>query len=226
MIPAKRTLISILLIVCLLITLFIIYKAFEKNEWNTIASALAVITAVLAIWSSLNLTWHQEDEKLPNLILYLDTKRFKHATSLIIENVGGQAAYKIDIEWTKPLLDHDGNLVKFTDFEKSFDIQILPSKKTHSRFVDATVKLFERYADTNEPLIFEGIVTYSLTKRSKKRIKEDFQVSMEPERKSLQGFNDQTDFYAENKDVTKAIKALNKTVTEILSKMEVKKTND
>lgn len=206
--------------VCLLVTLFIIYKAFQKDEWNTIASALAVITALLAIWSSLNVTWHQEDEKKPSLILYLDTKKNKHVTSLIIENVGGQSAYNVIIEWSKPLFDSKGEVVRFTTIHNSFDFQVIPAKKSHSRFVDGTVKLFEKYTRTKEPLIFEGVISYSVSKHSKKRVRETFTVSMEPERKSLQALNDQTDFYAENKNISKGIKDLNETLKMILSKRE------
>ena len=63
----KRGLISFLILFTFLLSVILALIAYSKNEWNTIASCLAVITALLATYISLRIVWKQEDdlERLP-----------------------------------------------------------------------------------------------------------------------------------------------------------------
>lgn len=189
--------------------------SYAKSEWSTTASAMSVITAVLAIWISLNLTWQQEDAKQPQITLFIDNNSHKHAYSLVIKNEGGSPAYNVRICWTKPIYDYANNIPRFTDFEDEDDFICLPTGLQFSRFLIGSDTFRELCNNGKEPLVFEGDISFSVSPKNKYRESQSFKVSFEPFKKRLNVLNDQMDFYSENIKLTSHLKSIAESLKEI-----------
>ena len=193
----------------------ITFVAFRVKQWETMASAMAVMAAILAIWSSLNVTWQQEDAKQPQISLFIDDTSHKFAYSLIIINRGGSPAYNVKIQWKNPIKDFEGRIPKFTDFEDGFDFEYLPTEISYSRFLIGADDFRKLSESSERPLHFDGIVSYSERPSSKFRVEQVFKVSLEPFKRRLNVLNDQMDFYFENKKITAHLKAISGSLKEI-----------
>jgi hypothetical protein len=187
------------------------------------ASSMSVITAILAILSSLNLTWKQEDEKQPQISLYIDNTSHKYAYSLVIKNSGGSPAYNVRIEWTNPIIDYAGKIPRFTDFEDANDFDYLPSGISFSRFLIGAEDYRALIQTNNRPLIYNGIVSYSPFSKGKFRIKQKFKLSLEPFRKHVNVLNDQMDFYFENKKMAQYLKSISESLSKLNKSLEQNK---
>jgi hypothetical protein len=211
----RRIILLFVLIVSTIISITITYIAYRHSEWGTMTSSLTVITAILAIWSSLNLTWSQEDEKRPQLSLHIDNTSHKFAYSLVIKNSGGSPAYNVKLEWTNPILDYNGKAPRFTDSEEFFDFDYLPTDIPYSRFLFGANNFKELLKNGNQPLIYEGIVSFSPFPKSKLRETQNFKISLEPYRKHINVLNDQMDFYFENKKISEHLKSIAESLKEL-----------
>jgi hypothetical protein len=217
---AKRVTLIILLVLSTCIAITLVAISYSKREWETMTASLSVITAILAIWASLNLTWKQEDDKLPQIIVFIDNISHKYAYSLAIKNEGGSPAYNVRIDWVKPILDFEGKAPRFVDYEDDFDFHYLGTSNQYSRFLFGSDKFQQRVRESNEPLIFEGIISYSFTSKGRYREKRKFKISLEPFRKHLNNANDQMDFYFENKKLTEYLKSVAESLKELSKKSE------
>lgn len=99
----KRLVINIILLFGLTLAIFVLLKTLNKNELNTVAGSLAVITAIISSWSAQRIIWKQETELEPKLNVCLDIESRRDITQFVIENIGGSTAYDIKIIWTTPL---------------------------------------------------------------------------------------------------------------------------
>jgi hypothetical protein len=204
----NRFFLKLLLIVSVTIAIVITAVSYRHNEWATMASAMSVITAVLAIWASLNLTWRQEDEKQPQVNIYIDDMSHKHAYSLVIRNDGGGPAYKVRIDWTVPIYDYENKVPRFTDFEDEYDFEYLHNGSHYSRLIMGADSFRGLIENSDKPLIYEGTISYAIKSESSLRIKHPFKVSLEPLKKRVNVLNDQMDFYFENKKLTSHVKSI------------------
>ncbi len=107
----KRGIISFLILFTFLLSVILALIAYSKNEWNTIASCLAVITALLATYISLRIVWKQEDDLEPDIIVYFDLESKTGIIQFVIQNVGGSNAYDIKLDWKDELIDGRGNKI-------------------------------------------------------------------------------------------------------------------
>jgi hypothetical protein len=221
----RRLIIILLLLVTSVISLAIIYTSYSQREWATIASAMTVITAILAIWSSLSLTWRQEDEKRPQIDMYIDDTSHKHAYSLIIKNNGGSPAFNVRIKWITPPTDYAGQVPRFTDFDEAYDFDYLPTNTPYSRFLIGSDKFRDLIEKADYPLIYEGIVSYCVSSKASYRTEQPFKLSLEPFKKRLNVLNDQMDFYFENKKLSTHLKSISESLKELNKNLANKNTN-
>lgn len=201
----------------------IIILSLKAKKWETTTSAMAVIAAILAIWSSLSVTWQQEDAIQPQIALYIDDTSHKFFYSLIIINRGGSPAYNVKLDWINIIKDFDGKIPRFTDFEDTFDFDYLPTGLTYSRFLIGADDFRKLIDLSNEPLIFEGVISYSESLTSKLRIRQEVKLSLEPFKRKVNVLNDQMDFYFENKKMTPHLKSISdslKNISKTISKNE------
>ena len=210
-----RLFLKLILLMSIVIAIVITYISYKQNEWATMASAMTVVTAVLAIGSSLNLTWHQEDEKQPQINLYIDHSSHKHAYSLVIKNEGGSPAYKVKIDWTIPLYDYDHRIPRFTDFDDDYDFHYLQTGVPYSRFIIGSDNIRKLFDESDKPLVYEGLVSYSTSSKGIFRVKQTFKISLEPFKKRLNVLNDQMDFYFENKKISTHLNEINVTLQKL-----------
>lgn len=216
----RRISIIVILTASAIIAVAITYTSYKEKRWETVASSMAVITAVLAIWSSLNLTWRQEDEKQAQINLYIDDTSHKFAYSLIIINKGGSPAYNVKLDWIIPIKDYEDKVPRFTDFKEAFDFDYLPTEIPYSRFLLGADD-FRKLAESNDkPLHYEGTVSYSVSPKSRFRIKQSFKLSLEPFKKRLNVLNDQMDFYFENKKAAVHLKSISESLQKLTKLLE------
>lgn len=216
----RRLIINIILIASTVIAITITAVSYKNREWSTMAAAMSVITAVLAIWSSLNLTWKQEDEKQPQVIVFIDNDSHKHAFSLVVKNVGGSPAYNVRLNWIEPVYDYDKKAPRFTDFEEAFDFVFLLNGTQHSRLLIGSDDFRQLCEEAQKPLVYQVEVTYSLNPKGTYRVQQTIYVSLEPFRKSINVLNDQMDFYFENKKVGAHLKSISETLKELNKKLQ------
>jgi hypothetical protein len=217
----KKTIISIILFFALILSSFILIKTIYIQEWSVVASSLAVITAIIGSWSAQRIIWKQQEDLEPNIIVYLDLKSRSDCTQFIIENIGGSTAYDVNIKWEKPLKDSKNNNIKFNSGKPNMDFTQITKGQRYTYFVGVTSKIYER--EKNSVLEYYGVIEYK--KGTKNRFKEsnDFFITMEPYRISLNTENDVQAFFKENSFIHNDLKQINLTLKELNAKLDSNK---
>jgi hypothetical protein len=181
----KRFLIIVMLLTGLLFSILILCKSLKENDLNTCASCLAVITAIIASWTALTITWNQENSILPVIELKFDLQSRYSLIQLVVENVGKSLAYDVSLKWDKPIKDSDGKIIDFPRLKNSETKQflvLLPNERV-TIFIDEESHFFEKYK--NSELNFSGIVSYKTSPKALFYEKKDIILSLEHVRKSL-----------------------------------------
>ena len=156
----KRLLTIAILLSGLVCSIFILVGSLNQKDFNTSASSLAVITAIIAAWTALTITWHQEDSLLPIIEVKFDLESRYSLIQLVIENVGKSAAFNVSIKWESPIMGLNKKEINFPYLKNTKDNQfhvILPNERS-SILVDEVSSFFEKYKDTD--LNYKGIVKY------------------------------------------------------------------
>ena len=114
-----------LLAVGSLVAVFIRSGPAKSETWMTTAAALAVLTAVLSAWAAHRVVEMEEDVRMPCPLPSFDfTSRYSLA-QLRVTNFGASAAYNVKLTWDKPVLDEDGEPVRFLAGESVCEIPAL-----------------------------------------------------------------------------------------------------
>ncbi|MEJ7826881.1 MAG: hypothetical protein WKF91_01750 [Segetibacter sp.] len=207
----RRGIILTLLALSFLTSLYLVVRALQVNQWDTIVAPLAVITAVIAAYISLKIVWRQEDDIEPNIILYFDLDSKSGAIQLLIKNIGGGNAYDVKVIWEEPLLNYANEQVNFPS------IPVLLKGETYRSFVGASVETFEKAKSDNSELNFTGFIEYKLTRGKKKHITKEFDLSLEAYRKKLRPISDEQEFYLKNLSIAKELSEIKETLKELAS---------
>lgn len=212
----KRGFINSLLLFTFLLTVSLAIIAFSNEEWNTIASCLAVITAVLATNISLRVIWKQEDEYEPDIVVSFDLESKTGIIQFVLENVGGSNAYDIKLNWHKKLPDGRGKLIDLPY------IPVLPKKGIIRVFVDGSTKRFQQAKKENIDLYYSGEIKYKYFKRDKRYLTQNFEIGLPQFQHKAKPHTDEKDFYSKNIKLTENIRELNK----IIKTLVVNKDNE
>lgn len=202
-----------MLFLALIISFFLAIQAYLNEEWNVIASSLAVVTAIIAAFSSMKIIWKQEDDLEPNLYVYFDLQSRSGVIQLVVKNVGGSTAYDLKLKWSKPLLDHK---------QKEVSLPYTPtlSQGESIRFlIDSSRKRLNESKESND-LIYEGNVGYKKSKKSNRIIRQYFEIGLHQFEEKPMRVTDEKEFYLKNSYLNKSILKLNehlKDIAEILS---------
>ncbi len=213
-----KWIISVILIAALIFSFFILIKTFCIQEWNTVASSLAVITAIIGSWSAQRIIWKQQEELEPNIIVYLDLKSRSECTQFVIENKGGGTAYDVKIEWERELRDTKNSTIRFKSGKDNIDFTQMPKGQKFTYFVGITNELFKR----DSPLEYYGKIKFKKSSQGILNFTNEFFISLEPFRISLNTENDLQEFYKQNTFIHKDLKEINKTLNELSEKIKDK----
>ena len=142
--------INFLLLLTFIFSIYLVLQALRNNEWNTIASCLAVITAVLATYLSMRIVWKQEDDYEPDIIIFFDLESKTGIIQLVIKNIGGSNAYDLKLLWSKELYDGRGSLVDLPY------VPVLSRNESNRLFVDDSQMRFQKAKKENLDMIYQG----------------------------------------------------------------------
>ena len=207
----RRGLIIAVFLASFVICIWVILEALIKNEWGTVAGALAVIAAIISAAMSQPILWKQEDDAEPDLNILFDLDSRAHIIQLRLVNNGGSNAYDVKIEWNKPIINifkEETNFPYIPVMVKNEMLQIL---------IDSTTKTFEKAKEENKELTFDGYIIYKINKTNKNFKKKYFEISLEQSRKKVSPATDSQDFLIHNKNISKELKALNENIKELIA---------
>jgi hypothetical protein len=216
---SKKIITEIVLLLGFLFAFYILINTFVQKEWNTVASSLAVITAIIGSWSTQRIIWKQQEELEPKINIYLDLQSRKRITQFVVENAGGSSAYDVQIIWVKPLYTIKNTEIHFTSGVDNIDFKRIYKGQKYSYAVNRTEELYKTEAPNNETLDYYGFITYKKSPKSLFKIKEDFFITLEPYRNSLDFETDYEVFLNEHSNVHKDLVALNKNLKQLLTKL-------
>lgn len=151
----------------------------STETWAVIAAALAVITSVISSWPAQRVLELQQDAQQPYPYPAIDVKSRYGLMQLRVTNSGGSAAHDISLRWDKPLLNTQGELVRFTKHAGAPEIPVLLPGESAAMLVGGSHALYEKYQDMN----YSGEVEFR--DASGTRIKHPFHLSAEAYRSTL-----------------------------------------
>jgi len=210
----KKILINSILFIGLFLAFYILFKTVKIQKWNTVASSLAVITAIIGSWSAQRIIWKEEEELQPNLNLQLNLKSRKGFIQFQIENTGKSSAYDVQIKWKKPLIGINNKEIHFKSGTEGVDFKQIGKNQKFSCIVGVTAEILKKNEGKKEPLDFLGEIQYKKSPKGLFKIKKDFFISLEPYSSSisLDYEDDIQNFYSEaskiHKDLIEIIKTL------------------
>lgn len=199
----RRTSSKLLLVFGFLATIFILYKAYDINEWNTIAASLAVIVAILTLYISMKATWKNEDEQEPDFLVDWDFKSDSVLNYLTIKNTGGSSAFNVKIEWKKTLKNFNNEPVTFGVIPRLSKNQQI---KTIVSTIPKTWENAKEFGDDNDN--FTGIIKYKLTKKSRKYEHKEFCVSLGHKRYRGDYEDTEQEFHAQGKKLVNELEKI------------------
>lgn len=212
----KRIVLNLFLISGLILSILLTIKAYFLSEWNTIAGTLAVITAIIGTFLSLKIIWKQEDEYEPEILVSFDVDSRNGIIQLVIKNIGGSNAYDIKLKWNKTLKEAKGKEV-FLPY-----VPVLTKGDSIRLIVDSTMARFQKAETEKEQLIYDGFIKYKYSKKDKKYRKENFEISLEHFKNKIRPITDQQDFYLKNSKLNETVTKINKTLNELIQKIDEK----
>lgn len=131
--------------------------ATSVETWATAAAALAVITAVVAAWSSQRVLELHEDAQEPVVVVGIDARRRYQLVQFRVANVGGSPAHDVQIHWNQPLTDADGKAVRISETSEGPDrIPVLLPKESTAIVLGASHRFFGKHRHQT----FGGRVSY------------------------------------------------------------------
>lgn len=192
-----------MLFIALIISFFLAIQAYLNEEWNVIASSLAVITAIIAAFSSMKIIWKQEDDLEPDIYVYFDLESRSGATQFVIKNRGGSTAHDLKLEWDETLLNNNKEEVSLPY------IPTLSQGESIRFLIDSTQKRLKDGKEENLDLIYDGCVKYKTSKNSFSFHKREFEIGLSQFANKPRPLTDQQEFYVQNANLNKSILKLN-----------------
>lgn len=168
-----RIIFSTLILASIALIIFSLYR----SEWNNLTAASSLTIAIISAWIAFETFRDNEDRKKPYLTLLPDTSRRYGLLQLILRNNGEKPAYKIKVEWNTPMINNKGEQVRFNKYHSEYDALILNGKQEATVMVNSLANFYKN--SNNKDFYYNGLITYSLKKDSKKRLSEPFEISFE-----------------------------------------------
>jgi hypothetical protein len=204
---------SIVAIAAIIVPLYLL-GIHASETWAVVAAALAVITSILSSWLALRVLEIQQDEKRPYPYPSIDVRSRYGLMQLRITNDGGSAARNIFIKWKKPLLNTQGEIVRFTKQENAPDIPILLSNESVAVLIGGSHTIYQQYSDMN----YSGILEFQDV--SGRKMKHTFYLSAETYRSTLDYEEEEVRTQFELQKIPEEIEKLRKEVMKIANKPE------
>ncbi len=183
----------------------------KTETWVVVAAALAVITSIISSWSAQRVLELQEDAQQPYPYPSIDVKSRYLVMQLRVTNFGGSAARDIRLTWHDPLLNEQGDAVRFTDQEGVPEIPVLLSSESVAVFVGGSRALYEQYQDMN----YSGEIEF--TDASGKRMTHPFYLSAETYRSALVYDEEEPKTHVELQKIPNELRDLRREVEQLRS---------
>jgi hypothetical protein len=142
-----RMLLAFALLVAVPLVGFLLYAPKEKETWAILTGLLAVIAAVIAAWPALRVLEIQEDVLRPRPTPHFDLSSRHNLLQLRVKNLGGGAAYDVQLKWKVHPVDHTGNEITILD-----KISVLLPQESASTLVGASTHIVRELSTSR----FEG----------------------------------------------------------------------
>ncbi len=149
--------------------------SFCNKEWETITASISLIIAIISGWIAYEVFIRQAEAEKPQIVLRLDFRSRYGLIMLLAENLGTRPAFNIKLSWDKELKNHNGEIVKFNQYDQDSDIPVLNAKEQTSVIIDTPGNFFEKYK--NDSLDYSGTISYQETLTSKRKTKYPFRFS-------------------------------------------------
>lgn len=135
---------------------FIVRGPDKPETWTIAAAALAVVTSIIAAWSSRRVVELQEDVQKPNPYPAFDlTSRFGLAL-LRVKNTGGTSAHNISLEWTPELKNDTNKIIGFPKTDTGPTISVLLPGENISQIIGVHHEFIANHLETE----FTGYITF------------------------------------------------------------------
>ena len=169
-----RILLAFALLVAVPLVGFLVYEPKEKETWAILTGLLAVIAAVIAAWPALRVLEIQEEALRPRPTPHFDLTSRHNLLQLRVKNLGGGAAYDVQLKWKAHPVNHKGDEITSLDH-----ISVLLPQESASTLVGASPFIVKELSTAR----FEG---ECLCKDSTgKRYREKFICSVDANLKQL-----------------------------------------
>lgn len=201
----------------LLISLYLSYNSYVALQWETLTASLSLIIAVISAYIAYEVFHKQNEANNPQLIIDFDLKSRSGVMFLAIQNHGNNPAFNIQMDWDIPLYNVKNDIVKFGSIG-DYDIAVLNKDRRISIPVDATKDYFDKHE--HEPLNYSGTVSYSLSIRSRRRLKQRFYISLDPFRKTVRVETDIADTYLKVRTIPKKIEELTQEIARLRNTLD------
>jgi hypothetical protein len=169
-----RVALVVLFIAAIALTLFLLIWHREKEAWSSLAGALAVIAALIAIIPALRLLELQEDALRPRPIPYFDLTSRYQMHQLRVKNFGGSVAYNIRLEWNAHPVNYEDEKIESLDH-----ITVLLPGESVSTLVGVSTNTVKKYASSR----YTGKVRFE--DATGKKWKDKFICSVDADQKRL-----------------------------------------
>lgn len=128
----------------------------KPETWIVAAAALAVVTSIIAAWSSRRVVELQEDAQKPNPYPTFDlTSRFGLAL-LRVKNTGGTPAHNISLEWVPELKNRKDETIGFPKTTAAPAISVLLPGESISQIIGVHHEFIANHPETE----FTGYITF------------------------------------------------------------------
>jgi len=151
-----------------LLSLAMTVYALYLNKWSEAVSSLAVTAAVISAILAYEVIYNAQINQLPQIIVKVDGESRYSILQLVIQNIGGSAAYNVRLKWLeeygedatkylKPKLTYGGDVRIHSD--QNFD-RIISLQKGESHFlvIDGYWQFFE---NNKSPANYIALVKYT-----------------------------------------------------------------
>jgi hypothetical protein len=123
--------------------IFVLVWHRDKEAWSTIAAALAVVAAVIAVLPALRVLELQEDALRPRPEPFFDLTSRYSLHQLRVKNFGGSVAYDVRLRWDDHPINHEGEKITSLDH-----IAVLLPGESVSVLVGASIKTVRQYGSS------------------------------------------------------------------------------
>jgi hypothetical protein len=193
---------------------FIVRGPDNPETWTFAAASLAVVTSIIAAWSSLRVVELQEDAQKPNPYPAFDFTSRSSLAMIRVKNIGSMPAHNISLEWVTELKNSRGETIGFPKVGDSPSISALLPGESISQIIDVQSDFFKNLPDDE----YTGTITFQDS--SKHPYIQPFRLDARPYASSPVYDDEAQQTHQKLQKIPEAIEALRKAIEELPQKLK------